>query len=66
MSGWRVDVVHEPEHGIHVVPVDDLREHTCSCTCWCRPVDDHEEPDVWMHNSLDQRERYEKGELRPQ
>jgi hypothetical protein len=44
---------------IHVLPVDDLREHTCSSTCWCAPVEDD---GVMIHSSMDRREEYERGE----
>jgi hypothetical protein len=47
---------------IHVAPVDDLRPHDLNPKCWCRPVEDTEEPDMWTHNSLDGREAYETGE----
>lgn len=46
---------------IHIVPVDDLREHEASSTCWCRPSQDADEPDLWIHNSLDGREEFEQG-----
>jgi hypothetical protein len=48
---WKVD-------GNHVVPVDDLREHSVT-GCWCRPTDDD---GILVHNSLDGREHYERGE----
>ena len=48
--------------GWHVVPMDDLREHTSSSDCWCKPVPDKDEPNVWVHNSMDRREHtIEKG-----
>jgi len=47
----------------HVYPVDDLREHeTDGETCWCNPTCD--EDGICVHNSLDQREKYETGELK--
>jgi hypothetical protein len=49
---------------IHVVPRDDLREHEISIACWCHPTPDEEEPSVIIHNALDQREKYESGELK--
>lgn len=49
---------------IHVVPLNDLREHETSIACWCHPTPDEEEPCVIVHHSLDQREKYESGELR--
>lgn len=50
---------------IHVTPVDDLREHVESRTCWCRPVEDSDEPSVVIHNAMDGREAYETGERKP-
>jgi hypothetical protein len=51
---------------LHVIPLNDLREHEASPACFCRPTEDDETPGLWVHHSLDQRERYETGELRPQ
>jgi hypothetical protein len=45
-------------HGIHVIPVNDLRAHSLT-SCWCRPVEDG---GLTVHNSLDARELYERGE----
>lgn len=45
----------------HVVPIGDLREHKVSSDCWCKPVQDDEEPNVWVHSSMDERESYENG-----
>lgn len=50
---------------VHVTPVDDLREHDASLDCWCKPVADGEEPSVIVHNSLDGREAFERGERLP-
>ena len=50
---WKVD-------GNHVYPVNDLREHSVA-RCWCRPTNDD---GVVVHNSLDCRELYERGERR--
>jgi hypothetical protein len=44
--------------GLQVIPVDDLREHSAT-GCWCRPTDDD---GIAVHNSLDGREQYERGE----
>lgn len=46
---------------LHVVPVDDLREHSTDSAvmCWCRPVEDD---GVIVHNSMDGREKFETGE----
>jgi hypothetical protein len=46
---------------IHVIPMNDLREHAASTDCWCKPTEDDELPDVWVHNSMDEREEYEEG-----
>lgn len=48
---WKVD-------GNHVYPTNDLREHSVS-NCWCRPIDDD---GVMVHNSLDGREEFERGD----
>ncbi len=42
----------------HVIPMDDLRDHAMK-NCWCRPRYDE---GVIVHNSLDLREFYERGE----
>ncbi len=44
---------------IHVVPINDLREHELSVDCWCKPTEDDEWPDIWVHHSMDEREEYE-------
>jgi hypothetical protein len=49
----------------HVVPMGDLREHKPSASCWCKPRQDDQDPMVFIHNALDQREKYESQELRP-
>lgn len=45
----------------HVLPINDLRDHEASKTCWCHPTQDEEEPLVWIHHSMDRREEYENG-----
>lgn len=49
---------------IHVVPLNDLREHVARIDCWCHPTPEDDEPRVILHHALDQREKYESGELR--
>lgn len=49
---------------IHVVPLNDLREHVARIDCWCHPTPEDDEPRVILHHTLDQREKYESGELR--
>lgn len=40
---------------LHVVPLDDLREHEASPDCWCKPVAlDYDR--IWVHPSMDRRE----------
>jgi hypothetical protein len=46
---------------IHVVPVNDLRDHYASIDCWCKPTEDAEWPNVWVHHAMDKREEYEQG-----
>lgn len=50
---------------IHVIPRNDLREHERSITCWCKPKPDDEEITVYIHHSMDEREKYETGERQP-
>lgn len=61
MSGWRV---RHAEHEFipNVVPVDDMREHEPGTGCWCEPTLDD---GVIIHNSMDNREAYERGERKP-
>ena len=47
---------------IHVVPVNDLREHDTDFHCWCDPS---YQDGVWVHNSMDGREQFESGERKP-
>jgi hypothetical protein len=42
----------------HVYPENDLREHSLG-SCWCNPSDDD---GIMVHNSLDRREFFERGE----
>lgn len=50
---------------LHVVPLDDLRDHDLSETCWCHPVEIFEGyVPIWVHNSMDGREHTkEQGKL---
>lgn len=41
--------------------MDDIRLHQLSKDCWCRPTQDDDYPEVWVHNSADGREPYERG-----
>jgi len=41
---------------VHVMPVDDWKEHLDNEECWCHPTASIDEEDVIIHNSLDGRE----------
>lgn len=60
---------HVPNESItHSVPVGDLREHDTASRgmCWCRPrIEEAGFGYAVMHNSMDGRELYERGERRP-
>lgn len=43
-----------------VYPLDDLKPHTLTINCWCRPFVDGT---VIVHNSMDRREEYERGRM---
>lgn len=45
---------------VHVVPLNDLREHEAIKDCWCKPTEDAVD-DVWVHHSMDKREEFEEG-----
>jgi hypothetical protein len=45
----------------HVIPILDLKDHTATESCWCKPVEDSEQDDLFIHNSMDGREEYEHG-----
>jgi hypothetical protein len=52
-----------PIHDIvHVLPIDDIREHEASMSCWCRPTEDDETDGLFVHHSMDGREQFETGE----
>lgn len=53
---WQALMIETGER--HVIPLDDLRDHAESSSCWCRPFDDE---GVWVHNSMDRRELKESG-----
>lgn len=51
---------------LHVVPVDDLREHDSNKECWCKPqLDPTDTGGLWVHNAMDGREQFETGERMP-
>jgi len=49
---------------LHVVPLGDLRDHTSTSACWCKPKYNEDGPGIWVHNSMDRREHTaEQGKL---
>lgn len=48
----------------HIVPLDDLYEHELLSTCWCCPQIDNTDF-IIIHNSADEREKFETGERKP-
>lgn len=52
------------ERVCQIIPLDDLREHDDGMRCWCSPS---EMPDlgVIVHNAMDGREEFERGERLP-
>lgn len=63
---WFTAMVYEADDSahFHIVPVDDLRDHAADPTCWCSPVEDPEDPDIWVHNAMDRRDEYERGRMK--
>lgn len=51
-------------NAMHVVPLNDLRDHSASVDCWCKPSEDDECPGLWLHHSMDRREEYENGKMK--
>lgn len=63
---WNRAVAGEPEEylgPVHIFPCDDLRPHDTEhgLGCWCRPFEDD---GMIVHNSMDGREAFERGERR--
>ena len=60
-----MEIVKE-EHGwkalVHVYPVNDTRAHTTE-NCWCAPTE--EDGQIIIHNSADEREKFETRERKP-
>lgn len=58
-NGWQSI---ELASGFHVVPLNDLREHT-EDDCWCNPTITEEPPypNIVSHHAMDKREEYEEG-----
>lgn len=65
-TSGRPDVDDEDDGDFwHVLPVNDLRDHDKSASCWCKPVALEDEPRVIVHNAMDGREAFETGERKP-
>ena len=46
----------------HVIPLNDLKDHDETETCWCRPdVQYVGVGTVVLHHAMDERESYEQG-----
>jgi len=63
---WMIQVADDDRGGelLHVIPIEDLRPHDTGA-CWCKPQPDSEYLDVIVHNALDRREAFERGERLP-
>lgn len=47
---------------LHSLPVGGEEPlHICSHDCWCYPVQDTEQPGLWIHNAKDCREAKERA-----
>lgn len=44
---------------LHIMPTNDLRDHVDSTDCWCKPTQDDENSNLFIHHSMDRREEYE-------
>jgi hypothetical protein len=58
-KGWTVYNSTSEGDPIEVAPNDDLMPHISGAGCWCKPFWDEE---ILVHNAMDERERYERGE----
>lgn len=54
---------------IHILPINDLKEHEQSTMCWCKPTVEFTDPStgqahegLCIHNSADGRELVEQAE----
>ncbi|EGY53137.1 hypothetical protein [Neisseria shayeganii] len=49
------------KNDVHVIPLNDYREHDQSRDCWCCPTVNDD--GLVIHHAMDGRERYESGEM---
>jgi hypothetical protein len=55
-DGWNVVATAE---GAHIMPIDDLRQHTANATCWCGPQQDEQDGLViFIHGAKDHRQEW--------
>lgn len=67
MIHWLLlEAEHRGVSSQHIVPAHDLKPHYLHQHCWCQPIEEADTPDAWVHKAMDQRDRYESGELRLQ
>ena len=61
-----VNVTPMDEKRLHVYPLNDYRDHVIDPTvdCWCHPT--MTEDGIVVHNAIDGREKFERGEVRVQ
>ena len=52
----------KPNETLHTMPLNDLRDHEALSSCWCKPSYDE---GLFIHNSMDGREKFETGERKP-
>lgn len=55
---------HHPEI-LHIIPLNDTRDHMPFPECWCAPEEDAEHQGVFVHHSADGREDFEEGRRLP-
>jgi hypothetical protein len=67
IEGWHRSDSESDLQIVHVLPIDDLREHIeHGASCWCNPSEDREKEDclIIIHNSMDGREILESLDLK--
>lgn len=51
---------------VHCIPVGGQEPiHQASRLCWCFPIRDSEESNLYVHNALDCREKWERQGIQP-
>jgi len=61
-QAWQID--HGAGELTQIWPLGDLRQHIVDGSgCWCHPTIDDD--GLVVHNALDGREAYERGERKP-